>query len=339
MKKDLTSSNVARQNILNNPYALQEIQKAVGLTGILYNGEYNFTKKQVAAFFEITERSIDNVINKFADELSHNGYVLLKGKELKMFKLAVSKQLVNEVNFANKTVQLSVFNFRALLNISMLLTKSDKAKQLRSIMLDITIDVINKRTGGGTKYINQRDSDFLSNLLSGEYYKKEFTNALNKYVDMGLAKYPIYIDKVYKAIFKEDAKEYRKILKLQEDENVRYTMYSEVLDLISSFEMGFAESLKVKYTQLNRKLTSTETDELFVNFERQRLWEPLREKARHQMASRDMCFRDVIHEKLAEYINTVSADDFNRFIGDRSMDLSERLENYITALRRLKTRE
>ena len=28
-------------------------------------------------------------------------------------------------------------------------------------MLDIVIDLINRKTGGGTKYINQRDKDFL----------------------------------------------------------------------------------------------------------------------------------------------------------------------------------
>ena len=45
MKKDLTASGVARQNILNNRYALEEIQKAIGLKGVLFEGEYKFTKK------------------------------------------------------------------------------------------------------------------------------------------------------------------------------------------------------------------------------------------------------------------------------------------------------
>ena len=42
----------------------------------------------------------------------------------------------------------------------MLLTESEKAKEVRSVMLDIVIDVINKKTGGNTKYINQRDNEF-----------------------------------------------------------------------------------------------------------------------------------------------------------------------------------
>jgi len=339
MAKDLTESSIARQNILNNNYALQEIQAAVGLRGVLFQGEYKFIKKQIAAFFEVDERTINNCLQKNGDELSKNGYASIGGNMLNEFKLAILNQDVQEMNFPNKTPRLGIFNFRAFLNIAMLLSKSDKARQMRSIMLDITLDTINKKTGGGTKYINQRDEDFVINLLKGEFYRREFTDALTKYVDMGKAKYPIYTDKVYKAIFKEDATEYRKILKLEEDENVRHTMYSEVLDLISSFETGFADELKLRSEELGRVLSSEETDTLFKRFEQQRLWEPLREKARQKMASRDLCFRDALHHNLKEYVESVPLEDFDRFIGDRSMDLSARLDNYIAALKRLKERE
>lgn len=44
MKKDLTASGVARQNILNNRYALEEIQKAIGLKGVLFEGNINLPK-------------------------------------------------------------------------------------------------------------------------------------------------------------------------------------------------------------------------------------------------------------------------------------------------------
>ena len=56
------------------------------------------------------------------------------------------------------------------------------------------------------------------------------------------------------------------------------------------------------------------------------------------MASRDLCFRDALHANLTEYIGAVSTDDFERFIGDKSMELSQRLETYIEALKRLKDR-
>jgi hypothetical protein len=43
----------------------------------------------------------------------------------------------------------------------MLLTESERARMLRHTILDIVIDTINQRTGGSTKYINQRDEDFI----------------------------------------------------------------------------------------------------------------------------------------------------------------------------------
>ena len=42
----------------------------------------------------------------------------------------------------------------------MLLTTSEKAKQVRSLMLDIVIAVINEKTGGGSKYINPKSGGF-----------------------------------------------------------------------------------------------------------------------------------------------------------------------------------
>src|ERR1035437_3647746 len=100
----------------------------------------------------------------------------------------------------------------------MLLTDSLKARELRSAILDIVIDTINKRTGGSTKFINQRDEDFVVNLLRGEDYRKEFTDALRDCVDMGNFKYIVYSNKIYVSIFKENADEYRKILSLEKED-------------------------------------------------------------------------------------------------------------------------
>ncbi|MCK3682792.1 hypothetical protein [Maribellus sp. YY47] len=339
MANDLTNSGITRQNILNNKYAVQEIQKAVGITGVLYEQEFRFTKKQVADFFEVTERTIDNYLEKNQKEIEKNGYVVLRGKSLIDFKLVYSDVFGNETDFVTKSTVLGVFNFRAFLNIAMLLTTSEKAKELRSVILDIVIDTINKRTGGSTKYINQRDEEFVVNLLKGEDYRREFTDALRDYVDMGPFKYMVYTDKIYSSIFKENSKEYRKILKLEAKENVRHTMYSEVLDIISSYEIGFADILKNKSLELGRKLNAFETDLLFSKFEQLKLWEPLREKARVKMASRDMLFRDALHQNLQEYIGAVSTEDFEKFLGDKSMELDKRLEEYKEALKRLKERD
>ena len=330
MNKDLTNSAVVRQNVLNNTYAVEEIQKAVGIRGVLFERTYRFVKKQLADFYEVTERTIENCLEKNDKELTRNGYEVLNGKRLIDFKLAASTADVPE------TVRLVVFDLRAFLNVGMLLTDSEKARQLRSAILDIVIDTINKRTGGSTKYINQRDEDFVVNLMRGEDYRKEFTDALRDCVAMGNFKYIVYTDKVYISIFRENAQEYRKILQLEKTENVRHTMYSEVLDIISSYEAGFAETLRKAYEKKGAQLTAWETDALFAEFESQRLWEPLREKARVKMASRDLCFRDALHQNLKEYVSAVPASDFERFLGEKSMELDQRLEEYRAVLERLK---
>jgi hypothetical protein len=339
MDNNLTNSSVTRQNILNNQLAVAEIQKTVGIKGLLFENEFKFLKRQIADFFEVTERTIENCLEKNEKELSKNGYEVLKGKRLIDLKLLLSRDFGSEIDFVTKTTVLGIFNFRAFLNIAMLLSDSEKARELRSVILDIVIDTINKRTGGGTKYINQRDEDYIVNMLRGEDYRKEFTDALRDCVDMGNFKYMVYTDKVYNSIFKENAAEYRRILKLEKDENVRHTMYSEVLDIIASYETGFAEELRKESERLSRLLSSSETDRLFSEFEKQKLWEPLREKARNKMASRDLCFRDALHKNLEEYISAVPQADFDRFLGEKSMELDQRLEEYKEALKRLKERE
>ncbi len=65
----------------------------------------------------------------------------------------------------------------------MLLIESGKAKQIRTRILDIVIATINRRAGGGTKYINWRDRDYLPTAIKSENYRKNFTQAVGKYVD------------------------------------------------------------------------------------------------------------------------------------------------------------
>jgi len=86
----------------------------------------------------------------------------------------------HEISFVStaKVTQLGVFNFRGYLNLAMLLAESDRARLLRQAILDIAIYTVNRRTGGTTKYINQRDEEFLQAAFSGESHRTKFTDAL-----------------------------------------------------------------------------------------------------------------------------------------------------------------
>lgn len=339
MSKDLTNSAIDRQNILNNPYALAEIEKAAGIQGIPFEGKTVLLKEQVAAFFEVTPRTIDNYIERNGEELRQNGYEVLRGKRLKEFKLVIRTQSGNETDFVTKTTLLGIFDFRAFLNLAMLVSESDRAKLLRQAILDIVIDTINQRTGGGTKYINQRDENFLRSAFVEENYRKQFTDALRDCVEMGNFKYAIYTDKIYVSIFREKAQEYRKILKLEEWDKVRDTLYAEVLKIIASYECGFADLLQKELILKGRKLNTSEVDILFKTFESQAHWKPLVDDARSKMASRDLAFRDALHLQIKEYIAPVQREDYEKFLGDQSQELAKRLEKEKDVMKRLKERE
>lgn len=333
--KDLTSSNIDRQNILNNRYALERIQEYVGLSGMLFEGEYKFTTQMVADFYGVEERTVKRYLEKYEEELKHNGYILSKGKRLKELKL----QFGHVINVPSKTTQLGLFNFRAFLNLGMLLVESENAKLLRSKMLDIVIETLNERTGGGTKYINRKDSDYLPAAIRESKYRKDFTSALNRYVDMGNYKYALFTDRIYQCIFKENAQEYKKILRLETQENARDTMYSEILNLVASFEAGIAYEIEKKYREKEEKLRPQEVEEIFIHFSEHPMQRPHIDDARIKMASRDLHFRDALHIKLEEYIHSISPADFERFLGEQSVEFDKQLEEAKDVFKRLKNSE
>ncbi|MFV5687366.1 DNA-binding protein [Flavobacterium sp. ZT3R25] len=348
--KDLTNSQIDRKNVLNNNMAIKEIYNQLGFTGIYFENKYRFTLNQVAKFYEVDTRTIERILQDNNQELQHAGYEIFRGVKLKTFKDFINQltdidvgQLMQDNDnelVGKRATSLSVFTFKTLLNIGMLLQTSEKAKEVRTFMLNVVIDVLNKKLGGPTKFINQREEEFVPAAIREINYRKEFTNAVDLCITSNKFKYGQLTDKIYKSIFKENAKEYRKVLDLKTKESVRATMYSEVLDLISSYENGFAEFLKDQFDLNKKQFSLSEAHEVFSNFEKltNKIYEPLREKARSLMASRDMAFRDALHEKLKDYVSTVSTEDFNKFLGEKSQALEERLKENIDVFKRLKDR-
>ena len=337
MAKDLTESLNERQNILNNRYVLKQAEQYLELGGTLYEDDIVFTKQQVMAIFEIGDATIERYLSSYSDELKNNGYKTLRGAKLKEFKDLAFGTLINE---GTKTTVLGVFSFRAVLNVGMLLTESEPARLLRSRVLDIVLDVMAERSGGHTKFINQRDENYLLAAFQEDNYRKIFTDALDNYVEGNKWKYGNFTNLIYKSIFQENAAEYRKILKLATKDKIRETMYSEVLTLISSFESGIAYEFEVASNNKGGKLTQIQAKALIQKFEQHPLYKPFIIEARTKMASRDLCFRDALHEKLEAYIKAVPEADFERFLGEKSKSLEEQLSDPETleVFKRLKDR-
>ena len=336
VKKELTISNIERQNVLNNRFAVEAIQQHLDIAGILFEGELRFTTKMVADFYEVDERTIKRYLKNHKQELMYNGYFLSKGNSLKEFILHFGR----DIYVPTKTTVLGLFNFRSFLNIGMLLTESEKAKQIRSQILDIVLSTINSKTGGGTKYINRRDVNFLPAAIAEENYRKNLTSALNKYVDgHHTMKYAQVTDRIYKAVFKENAREYREILKLNSADNEKHTMYAEVLLVISSFENGVGYEIEKHFAKTGKKLSVQEVGNIIDELAEHPTQAPYLYDARTKMATRDFGFRDAYHGNIAEYLRSVTPEEFERFIGSQSVDFDAILEENKDVLQRLKQSE
>lgn len=271
MAKDLTTSQIERQNVLNNNVALPRIQEALDVKLLEFEGRYVLTKQMVADYYGVDERTIERLLVSNEEELKHNGYFLCKGNSLKEFKL----RFVGDIDVAHKTVSLGLFDFRSFLNVGMLLTTSEKAKNVRSRILDIVISTINEKTGGGTKYINRRDREYLPAAIQEDNYRKNLTDAINRYVDGHKTyKYAQITDMIYKAVFREKAKEYKKLLSLSEKDNLRRTLYAEVLRAISSFENGAAFEIKKKGEEMG-PLTVDDVEVVIQELAKHPMMEPI----------------------------------------------------------------
>ena len=116
----------------NNDIAIDEIQEKSGIDGIIWEDKIYVTKEMTADFFEVDIRTISRYLEQNNDELTTNGYEILKGKRLKSFMNAVENS-GKDINVPTKTTVLGVFDFRAFLDLAMLLSESEKARALHQL--------------------------------------------------------------------------------------------------------------------------------------------------------------------------------------------------------------
>ncbi|MBO5632582.1 MAG: hypothetical protein J5965_26305, partial [Aeriscardovia sp.] len=136
---------------------------------------------------------------------------------------------------------------------------------------------------------------------------------------------------------RENAKEYREILRLSSKDNVRKTLYAEVLLVIASFETGIGAAIRTEYENRGRiKLSIPEVEKIIMDIAEQPMQKPYLEDARSKMASRDLSFRDAFHGNLSAYLRAVTPEEYERFIGEESIDIDQLLEDNSEVLKRLK---
>ncbi|MGC9536905.1 restriction endonuclease, partial [Streptomyces sp. UG1] len=93
------------------------------------------TTAMVAAYFEVAETVINNLLNRHRQELESNGLRVLRGPELREFKeLNLS---FYQSGYPQPRSSLAIWSRRAVLNVAMLLRDSDVARQVRTYLLDM----------------------------------------------------------------------------------------------------------------------------------------------------------------------------------------------------------
>lgn len=84
--KNLTVSQTERGNILNNNFTIKEVYDCLDFTSVMFEGRFRLTRNMITNYFGVEERTIDRYLNQYATELGQNGYGLIPGNRLRLFK-------------------------------------------------------------------------------------------------------------------------------------------------------------------------------------------------------------------------------------------------------------
>jgi len=102
------------------------VQFSHGFPGVVLGEDSIYIDRSQDLDEPLEQLSTDYLENNI-DEIGENGYEVLRGKRLKTLKELIKEMDVSDIDVGDKVPMLGIFNFRALLNIGMLLTESEKA--------------------------------------------------------------------------------------------------------------------------------------------------------------------------------------------------------------------
>lgn len=155
---ELLTSKEMRENCVNR----LEVLDKVGDLLLLSNTEYA-TTSQVATYYGVTTRHIEDLVSNNKEELISDG-----------FGLKNANSFISELNFGNKVTKqrgkflveindgeiltfaprgVNLFPKRAILRIGMLLRDSKIAKEIRTKLLDVVYDAQSIKTDNGNTII------------------------------------------------------------------------------------------------------------------------------------------------------------------------------------------
>lgn len=114
--------------------ARTEVLDKVKTLSLLPDGMH-VTTAMVAAYFEVAETVINNLLSRHREELEANGLTVLRGAELQEFKELILSSYPG--SYPQPRSGMAVWPRRAVLNVAMLLRDSEIARQVRTYLLDV----------------------------------------------------------------------------------------------------------------------------------------------------------------------------------------------------------
>jgi hypothetical protein len=116
--RSLRAQHMTRTDVLDKVKALS-----------LLPDNIHATTEIVAGYFEVDAETIKKVVQRNRDELTENGYRVVKGAEMPQF--------VGDSLSLTKVRALALFTRRTILNVAQLLTDSEVARRVRTYLLDV----------------------------------------------------------------------------------------------------------------------------------------------------------------------------------------------------------
>lgn len=89
----------------------------------------------LSTYFEVDIRTIERYVSDNIDELSANGYEIVKGKRLKNFINEIEKLDVPDINvgnISNRTSQLAIFDFQSFLDLANDVSRKSTGKEFKA---------------------------------------------------------------------------------------------------------------------------------------------------------------------------------------------------------------
>ncbi|MEU4730252.1 restriction endonuclease [Streptomyces sp. NPDC023588] len=125
----LLESRTLRTSVLERTHVLDKV-KALSL---LPDG-LHVTTAMVAAYYEVAENAIRQVVKRHREELTENGMRTLRGSDLQRFES--DNLYLSNGSYPQGRAHLAVYTRRTILNVAMLLRDSEIARSVRTYLLD-----------------------------------------------------------------------------------------------------------------------------------------------------------------------------------------------------------